>query len=150
TRLLTTSKVSELDALSPECEQRVGMTLAVFAAEVHWQVALARTRSGPIRLTGVTPYEAAAMAARLIREYDAALRRDIQVRAPEDRKPKKTRPAVAGASSRPAADPASTRPARVDPAIELSSRLTIANWLDRPNELEASSFEAKALTEAIV
>ena len=45
TRLLTTSKAQELDALSAECERRTGKSLAAFAADTHWSVCRARARA---------------------------------------------------------------------------------------------------------
>src|SRR5207244_2317312 len=74
TRLLTNAKKDELDALSPEAEDTVGMTLAQFAAEAHWRSTAARRRSGPLKLAGVTPYEIGAMIPRLVSEYDKAVR----------------------------------------------------------------------------
>ena len=120
------------------------MTLAEFAADAHWRVALQRSRSRAIRLTGITPYELDAVANRLVKEFDAALKMEITGPDADD---EKHRASARGTASQPAGEPA-TQPG--DAAVAMARRLTIENWLDRPNELILTVPQAAAMSERVV
>lgn len=155
TRLLLASTPAELDELSPRCEARAGMTLAAFAAEVHWRAARLRSEGGAIRITGAVPYEMPALAPRLRKEYEQALRETVAPavkpvavsRAARQAK----RPGLATSQPAPAAPAASgdvtSQPAAVTPPD--GEPLSIANWIDRPNELRLTKPEAAVFTDHV-
>lgn len=167
-RLVSTANDVQREQLSRICKRDTGLTLADLAAEIHFRTALAARRGAAVRFKYITEYEKLALTARIEAAYRAALTTPVSpaqaipapsTAAPAESASRRERADIASLRSRPAASQPATSNAP-PPASQPSyfgtsqpalahKRYIIADYLDRPNEMQPNADMAEAILERI-
>lgn len=140
TRLIKHCSPGQLHRLSEQVKQRLGISLADLAAEIHLRKAVEASKGRGIRLKYVTSYEQSSLIPRLVKAYDKALQQEIQM-AKAGRRDRLQR---LMASSKPASRPASSQPVKSGKRI-----FVIADWLRKPTEFDGTKAESKVFAKHI-
>jgi hypothetical protein len=140
TKLIHQCSPGQLHRLSERVKQRLGISLADLAAEIHLSKAVKASKGRPIRLKYVTSYEQSSLIPRLVKAYDQALQQEIQLVEAGGR----ARLQRLRASSKPSSHPASSQPVK-----RVKRILVITDWLAKPTEFDGTKSESEVFAKHI-